>query len=483
MQDEFENALAWFSAAPVRWMQSAKQDLTAAAEWIWGVLQGDFNEQSTTAQTITGMVISMIPFVDQLCDARDVVACCKRIHHDSDNTGNWVALALTLLGLFPTLGSLVKGCGKILFGYARKAALKTGTKAAETSAFKILDQYLEHGIVKLNSFLERPEVQKTLKALHWDNPYKTLATKIREWRGQVTVRALLSAFDSIVAAIKELLSLVQKWGGGTLGKKGFELLSIIDGVRKKADVMLGKVLKPVQDWMDRVARRLNIESDNAHRAYLNATNPHCLTRPTSDAEIAAFKKEKPKWVDKTKKWVHPPAERAPLKDGWPDLKPKLKAGERHPLKDAYKTFEEGKISSVTISPGETLYRIVDPGSSDNSICWMRKAEFDKLKSKDDWRRKFAVWSGWNSNGEFVTYTVPPGKGLNVWEGVVGTQAHRLNDEFKLEGGAMQIVLDPDDLKIEFLGKRQSTNWGYGNFDESADLTGVPVLTNNWYVKE
>lgn len=40
---------------------------------------------------------------------------------------------------------------------------------------------------------------------------------------------------------------------------------------------------------------------------------------------------------------------------------------------------------------------------------MTKAEFDKLKSKDDWRRRFAVWANWNSNGEFVTYTVPKGK--------------------------------------------------------------------------
>ena len=48
---------------------------------------------------------------------------------------------------------------------------------------------------------------------------------------------------------------------------------------------------------------------------------------------------------------------------------------------------------------------------------MSKAEFEKLLSKDDWRRRFAVWSSWNGNGEFVTYAVPPGKGLNVWEGV------------------------------------------------------------------
>ena len=92
-----------------------------------------------------------------------------------------------------------------------------------------------------------------------------------------------------------------------------------------------------------------------------------------------------------------------------------------PQRAAYNTFEEGRIQAVTHLPGTVLYRVIDPGSYDNSICWMSKAEFDKLLSKDDWRRRFAVWSSWNGNGEFVTYTVPPGKGLNVWEGVTASQ--------------------------------------------------------------
>ncbi len=482
MQDEFENALAWFAAAPTRWVDSLEKDVGAAAEWIWGVIQGDFNEEASTAQTITGTVISMIPFVDQLCDIRDVVACCKRIHHDSDNTGNWLALALTLIGLFPTLGSLVKGCGKILFGYARKATLKAGTKAVEKGLTKWAEKYIEHGIAKLNSFLDRPAVRKALSALHWDNPYKHLAEQIRKLSAEVSVQKLLAAFDTAVDALKELLNTVRKWGGGKLGAKVAELLEIIDGVRKKADKMLGNVLKPLQEWLDHLARRLDIEGDNNYRAYLRETTGHSFIRPKAEAEIAAFEKELPRWVNKTEKVAHKPARKAPVQAGWPDLDPKVKPGERHPLAKAYETFENNTIEPVTIPPGEALYRVLDPSSGDNSICWMRKAEFNKLKSKDDWRRKFAVWSSWNSNGEFVTYTVPPGKGLNVWEGVVGTQ--KIDGTlYKLEGGAIQIVLNPNDLKKEFLGKRQPTNWGYSSFGETVEMTGVPILTNNWAEKK
>ena len=106
MWDELENALAWYGSAPARWMESAKEDLSAAAEWLWEVIQGDFAEEQSTAQIATGTVISMIPFVDQLCDVRDVVANCRKINEDSSNKWAWVGLSLTLVGLFPVLGSL-----------------------------------------------------------------------------------------------------------------------------------------------------------------------------------------------------------------------------------------------------------------------------------------------------------------------------------------------------------------------------------------
>lgn len=84
MWDELENALAWYAAAPGRWVQSSRQDLAAAADWIWIVIQGDFAEDQSAAQIATGTVISMVPFVDQLCDIRDVVANCKKISEEGD---------------------------------------------------------------------------------------------------------------------------------------------------------------------------------------------------------------------------------------------------------------------------------------------------------------------------------------------------------------------------------------------------------------
>jgi hypothetical protein len=113
---------------------------------------------------------------------------------------------------------------------------------------------------------------------------------------------------------------------------------------------------------------------------------------------------------------------------------------------------------------------------------MSEAEFRELKSKDDWRRRFAVWAHWNSNGEFVTYTVPPGPGLKAWEGTAASQKMD-GTNYVLEGGAHQIVIDPAHLQKSHLGPRQKTDWGYDDLGTSASLVGVPVQKNYWYEKK
>ena len=212
MWNELENALAWYSAAPGRWLKSAKQDLSAAAEWIWVVLQGDFAEEQSTAQTITATVISAIPFVDLICDVRDIVANCRKINEDTSDSWAWVALVLTLIGLFPVLGSVAKGCFKILFSYARKGVLKAGGKAVGSGMWDATKPWVEAGIVKLNEFLARPAVRKAVTALKWDNVYKELAKLARKLAGQLSVSALLKAMDEGIATLKKLIGLNQKWG-------------------------------------------------------------------------------------------------------------------------------------------------------------------------------------------------------------------------------------------------------------------------------
>lgn len=182
MNDEFENALAWFTAAPSDWIKSAKKDLAACAEWIWEVLQGDFNDNASTAQVVTGTVISMIPFVDQICDVRDVIANCKKIDKEPSHSWHWVSLILTLIGLFPTLGSFVKGCGKVMFASVRKAGNVSGVVPK-------VGLHIDHAIVQLHKFLARPDVVKTMRALKIRDPFNYLAKQVRALAAKLNTRA------------------------------------------------------------------------------------------------------------------------------------------------------------------------------------------------------------------------------------------------------------------------------------------------------
>lgn len=458
MNDEFENALAWFKAAPGEWIDSGKKNLAAAAEWVWEVIQGDFNDNASTAQVATGTVISMIPFVDQLCDVRDLVANCRKINDEPDERWHWISLALTLIGLFPSVGSLLKGCLKVMFAAARKGA-------AKSRASPKIELAVDTSIAQLHRFLARPEVAKAMKLLKWDNPFKVLAIQLRKTASKLNTAALKGAFDSVAGAAQTVLGLVKRWGGDDLARVSVETMKTIDSVRSAADKRLGEALTPIREYLMRLARRLEIDADMAHRAYLNSVNPHAFKAISSEIEEAkAFSRDKPDWVDIAATARFPALEAPPAsRPGWPDVR-------------SYETFNT--MEPVTIPPGTKLYRIVDPRSRDNSICWMSEEEFKKLKSKSEWRRRFAVWAHWNSNGEYVTYTVPPGPGLNVWEGATASQNIKGTD-YVLEGGARQIVIEPSHLEKAYVAERKKTGWGYDDLGTQNDLVGVPVQRNHF----
>ena len=480
MDDDFEKALAFFTPPPDSWVYSGQRKIEAAGQWIWETLQGDFNTGQTTGQVVTGTVISMIPFVDQLCDIRDLVANCKKINEDDSDTWAWVALCLTLIGCFPVLGSLCKGGFKVLFLYLRKSHLDQLNNPGQ------LYRALEGAIGLLNDFLNMPATRSALKYLKIYNPYRFLEEKLRGVIDSLDVFDLLSVFDELLSVTKKLLDKVTAWGPASLKQPVAALWNMLMAVRRNADRMLGKALAPVTDLLEKLANRLRVEGDNAYRAHVGS-NAHLYGGERAAKEVEMFKREKPDWVDVgVSELKYEPLRNLSsvqfdqITKGWPDLR---KNSSNDVLKGKFNTFDS-TMTATEIPPGEVIYRIIDPNSSDNSICWMHKAEFEKLASKSDWRKNFAVWKSWNENGEYVVYTVPPGQPLKVWEGRAATQINENAKEYSLEGGAVQIVLNPSQLKKEFTGERRKTGWGYGDVasDPVSPYLGLPKLENknNWY---
>lgn len=478
IDQELQNALAFYQPPAQSWYDELADKAKAAGEWLWETLQGDFNEKQTTGQIVTGTVISMIPLVDQVCDVRDLIANCKKIKENDAEVWPWVCLGLTLVGCFPTLGSLVKGSAKVMFLSVRKAHFNELSKAGNYS------RLLDGSITQLNRFLDTPAVRGTLRTLRIYNPYYYLAGKVDELKSMLSTSELLAVMDKLMKVTRSLFDTVTEWGPVSLQRPVVALWETLVSVRNKANTMLAKALKPLNDILEHLANRLRVEGDNAFRAHVG-DNTHFYGGARASEELDYFKREKPDWVDVgAKERAYPAIENFKGKDaiakGWPDISETSK----NPLLESkFNTFDNS-MQAVEIPSGTVIYRVVDPNSSDNNICWMRKAEFDKLTSKSDWRRRFAVWKSWNENGEFVTYTIPPGQPMKVWEGRAGTQVNVNAPEYSLEGGAVQIVLDPSLLKKGYTGPRQKTGWSYGDAanDPVYPYLGLPKLenTHNWY---
>lgn len=100
--------------------------MSEALDWFWGVLQGDFNEDPSLSQTVVGSVITAIPVIDQIADVRDVIANLHQLSKDASDKWKWIALTITLIGLIPVVGSVLKGVFKVLV-----KAIRQGGKHAD----------------------------------------------------------------------------------------------------------------------------------------------------------------------------------------------------------------------------------------------------------------------------------------------------------------------------------------------------------------
>lgn len=56
-----------------------------------------------------------------------------------------------------------------------------------------------------------------------------------------------------------------------------QLLKVVAEVRNNLNAKLADVLAPVQHWLNKLARRLEVEGDMNYRAYTNAINAHSFT--------------------------------------------------------------------------------------------------------------------------------------------------------------------------------------------------------------
>ncbi|MFE0499694.1 hypothetical protein ACFW0P_02795 [Lysobacter soli] len=399
--------------------------------WLWEAIQGDFNPERSLGQVAFDTAISIIPGVDQVCDVRDLIANGKQINEDKTNVWAWVGLGLTLIGLFPSLGSLVKGVLKIFFLFIRRSGGNAVMKAVDEAMTWVI------------TFLRRRDVAKYWKTLKWDDLFGELARHVRQIREQMNLQALLKAFDRGMALLRNLLVKVSDIP--VIGKRAADTVEMMARVRGDADEYLGKALKPLQDALDVIIRRLELEDLAQRSGLLNTRNVHFRGALPEARAVTLMRetKPRPKWLsegDLEFKPLAPNAFKAEVEKacelGWPRL----------PDGDI-STFAQG-LAAIELKGPLRLYRVVGPGNMAAAKDWVSEAVFKRLQQAEDpkaaWRRHLAVWPDWNPDGQFVVFDLKPGESIKVWAGPASSQFKHRDlgmGELHLEGGYEQIKFD------------------------------------------
>lgn len=404
--------------------------------WFWEAIEGDFSDSRSTAQILVDAGVSMIPLVDQVCDVRDLIANCRKLLRDFKDVWAWVALVLTLIGLFPTLGSLVKGVLKIFFGFVRRSGGKQTV------------QLVEAGMTWVISFLRRRRVQQYIKAQKIDQVFKYLALEVRKVRGKINAGLLLAAFDRGIRLLEGMVSKVEYIP--RMGAKAKAVLQDVKKVRLAADKYLSVALKPVQDVIDTIVLRLEREVLDANHGIVDVANIHYRGALPEAAAVALMRKRGAPWLSSTGDKFFAPASARNYRPLVDRLAAKLDVnGVPRPAKEIFPTLSDQSIRSFhTLAPHvikgpARLYRILSPNSRAMSDCWVTQEVFERLQNapnpKEAWRKFLAVWPDWNVNGQFVIYDIKAGESLNVWRGVASSQTKAALPGKHLEGGYEQIV--------------------------------------------
>ena len=427
--------------------------------WFWESIQGDFTDERSGGQIAFDAAVSMIPLVDQICDLRDLVANCKAIataEESEDNTWKYVALALTLIGLFPTLGSALKGVLKISFVFVRRYGLDK------------LDEALDAALSWIITYLRKPSVQAYLRDKHVDEVFGWLAQQVREFAPKVNTQALLKNYDNALAVLNRQLGKIAAIP--VVGERARRTLKMIQDVREKAGIPLAAVDDILQRIFGTLARKVDQQGLLVRHGIINVSNVHFKgTLPETRAvTLMRTTEPPPAWMSKgTKgKWAEQNLKQGKLETskhpGWP----KLNDGN-------IASFH--KMAAVEVKGPAKLYRVVSPTNGAMGDCWIPEDVWKKIMESPDpktaWRKYLAVWPDWNPNSQFVVLEVPAGRSVKAWRGPASSQVKKEHPDLDahLEGGWDQLIIKPsggecDATRIYKLGG------GQGNVLHKTDMT-------------
>lgn len=232
--------------------------LSEVGSWLWGTVQGDFNENQSTSQVIVNTILGLIPIVDQVLDVRDLIAGVthlvgyymeeeeeQRKHPDllglSYETWLWLGVFLIAIGCIPIVGSAVKGVLKTIIRFLQDALKKIGGLSAGE-----IRRLWEQVVKVLNHFgVSQGNAHRWLKELpgKLDGYMDDAAKRIQDALG-----SLRTKLDAVEAAARKI--------GGETGESVIRRVKQTREGIAKAYARLDEMKRRINAWIKEQLERV-----------------------------------------------------------------------------------------------------------------------------------------------------------------------------------------------------------------------------------
>lgn len=434
--------IAWF-----------KETSLETGQWIWGTLQGAFNEKQTISQIIVDAVIGMIPLVGDVTAVRDLIAVSIGLAKDPkkrESATEWMFLVILLFALIPVIGGVIKGVGRLALRVTANTAVNVETLGM---------------VIKFLNRMGEGDAVKWLKNLKVTQHKEELVEKMRDF-----CNAMITTIDQILKArVGKMLP--EKWQA--------DLIQVRDGfaaLRPLASKMIPQALKEL-DAKLRVLQALVYKGDvvsivtgKGEVQVRREAEAYLIERPLVEAQkqgirfpsIHAEEWHKERLQDKYSKPGYPDILR------WKGESPAFFKGEKI-YTDIASFSGEITAKSARDMAGSTIFRafgnptdLAPKGSRAAGGFW----GYQKVPGNaDEWRQLSAVLDEWNGNGFLVVLHLPEDlatrmPGTNAWHGKIAEQFGKEVPAQYLRGGGEQVIINLDDaLKMELnkIGEQVKTS--------------------------
>lgn len=409
-----------------------------SGQWLWGMVQGAFNQKATLSQIVVDAVIGMIPLVGDVTAVRDITAVTVRMVDEEEarnNVWEWVLLVVLVLALIPVVGGVIKGVGRLLIKAARESG-HMANAAAKTA-------HMAEAAKEIIAFLNRLGHGHAEKWL--------LKLKFAQYQAQV-LQHFKSLMDTMAGAFTAIENKLARVLSGALRQRVAGLKNGVLKLKTKGEEMIPQAIKELDAKLLEIQTFIRSGGETTSRAttHTAAAGDKAAIHMTDEArlfeEFGAKRSADGGLVQNVANGNRKSTYAGVYKHepDYPDL---TKAGtDEHGHLTRIEAYA-GKIINRELQEGEQVYRLFGPGGTTHGFAVSESyagGPFWGLgkppKNAEEWRQLSAVKDEWNRDGFIVVGTVPKNANMKACVGLISEQTGKDIPGQYLRGSGMQAFM-------------------------------------------